>query len=157
MEDKIERQDRLRRRMLIGFVVAMIALYLPKILREALETELPDGLRGVLIVIGLVGSVLFVVYMMRLLIFGAKLAQSPGLAAVLLDERVRTVWSRACAVAFWVVITLLAAASALPAVAWAFTDSGAVVSERVGAVVADAGLLVGVVTAITAFLVLDRG
>lgn len=157
MEDQIERQDRLRRRMLIGFVVAMIALYLPKILRESLETELPDGLRGVLIVIGLVGTVLFVVYMMRLLIFGAKLAQSPGLAAVLFDERVRAVWSRACAVAFWVVITLLAAASALPAVAWAFTDSGAVVSERVGAVVADAGLLVGVVTAITAFLVLDRG
>lgn len=157
MEDQIERLDRQRRRMLVGFVVALIAFRVPEILREALKTELPNGLRGALLMIALVGTVLFVVYMLRLFTFGAKLAQSPNLAAVLLDERVRTVSSRACAIGFWAVITLLAAASALPAVAWAFTDSGAIVAERVGAVAADTGLLVGVVTAIVAFLVLDRG
>lgn len=157
MEDQIERLDRQRRRMLVGFVVALIAFRVPEILREALITELPDGLRGALLMIALVGTVLFVVYMLRLFIFGAKLAQSPNLAAVLLDERVRAVSSRAFAVGFWAVMTLLAAASALPAVAWAFTDSGAIVTERVGAVAADTGLLVGVVTAIVAFLVLDRG
>lgn len=157
MEDQIERLDRQRRRMLVGFVVAVIALWGPNILRGALRTELPNGVRGALIMIGLVGTVLFVVYMMRLFIFGAKLAQSPNLVAVLLDERVRAISSRACAAGFWAVMTLLFVASALPAVAWAYTGYGAIVSERVGAVVADTGILVGVVTAIVAFLVLDRG
>jgi hypothetical protein len=146
MEDRIDAMERMRRRMLAGFLVAFVAWQVPTIVREAAGAWMPPGIAGASAVLAALAAIIWIAYSLRLWRLQRQLAHEPAMAEALDDERVKEARSRALAFGFWALLVYLA-----------MVRLAAFLLEISAATVAQSGLVVAAAAAIGAFLVYDRG
>lgn len=143
--DRVERMDRLRRRMLVGFLVTYVAWQAPTILQDALGASVAPAVTSGLRWIAALAGLVWIFHGARLARLMRRIGADPELAEALQDERVVQWRDRAQIFAFWALVAYLAV-----------VRLGAFFAHVPAGVVAQAGLLLAVVTAIGCFLVLDR-
>lgn len=146
MEDRIEALEQARHRMLTGFLIAFVAWQVPTIVQDTLTERAAPLLFRACAVLAAVAAVAWIAYALRLWRLQRQVAEEPMAARVLDDERVREARLRALGFGFWALVVYLTMARL-----------GAFLVDLPTDVVAQAGLLVGVASAIGAFLVYDRG
>jgi uncharacterized membrane protein (DUF485 family) len=141
----IERLESARRRMLTSYVIAFSLWQLPTILSEALRNTGSPNLLGALdLAAGLAGLYWLsqLIWMIRI---HRQVASDPKLAAQMQDERNREHLANAFSAAFWVLLGYLV-----------LIRLSAFITPLSSGLVAQAGILLGVVSPIIVFLLMER-
>ena len=85
---ELDALDRSRRHMLMAVVITSILMLLPQIVRGIKDDLLPGALNTALVLVGVVGSLAFVIFMMRFHRFQMRVHGDPELRQRMNDERV---------------------------------------------------------------------
>ena len=142
----IDALDRTRRQLMIVVVITSSIMLLSQVAGVALFDQMPRLLRNTLILAGVAGSLIFVVFMMRFHRFQMRVHADPELRKKLNDERVIAL-RREAIMHGWVAVL----------VATAFGVSIAPFADLPDQVVLPVLLLLAVNTPIVSLLIRDRG
>ena len=146
LNDQVEALERSRRRLMIALVITILLWFVPQILDDLAPAALPHTLRSILVVLGVVGGLLWMGFMLRYNRFQRMVRNRPELRERLDDERIGQLRHQAV-YRGWVALLICVAVGVAVAPFVTIPDQALLLTL----------LLVGVTAPIVFFLWLDRG